>query len=150
MALTPYFFHEESSLNVLSAAPRGYFADTYDAASVQECITSPEGAKVLRSGVVDLMTGDAPLHLATAAGNAQIIGALVEAGAALNSRDGRNDTALDVRSANLLPTTLTYTVPNVSDTCQPVTKGCAFCGTAVLCPSTVLHVRPSDSSQAVI
>lgn len=62
----------------------------------QEQAATPEGSDALSSAAYDVMEGDAPLQLAVAKGDADIVAALVEAGADLDAKDGRNDTALDV------------------------------------------------------
>lgn len=63
---------------------------------VQEQAATPQGSDALRSAAYDVMEGDVPLHLAVTKGDADIVAALVEAGAKLDAKDGRDNTALDV------------------------------------------------------
>ena len=48
------------------------------------------------SGVIDLMTGSAPLHAAARGGSAEAVKAVLDAGADIEARDGNGWTALRV------------------------------------------------------
>ena len=62
---------------------------------------------LVKSGVVDLITGSCPLHAAARGGSADAVEVLLRAGAAIEARDGHGWTALRV----------SMTVPAVSVPC---------------------------------
>jgi ankyrin repeat protein len=52
---------------------------------------------LVSNGVIDLMTGSAPLHAAARGGSAEAVKAVLDAGADIEARDGNGWTALRVR-----------------------------------------------------
>ena len=57
-----------------------------------------EFPELVRSGVIDLMTGSGPLHAAARGGCAEAVKAVLDAGADIEARDGNGWTALRVPS----------------------------------------------------
>ena len=62
----------------------------------QAAAATERGAAALRCGTYDVIGGSGPLQLAARSGNADIVTALLAAGAKVDGVDGNGATALDV------------------------------------------------------